>query len=310
MLKKSYLGYFELSLAQSCIGINIILGKILTPEIPIFSLLLLRFTLGFFLVGSYQILKNPDLIHHELKALLFKDWLNIFAQALCGGFLFNVLILYGLEHVTATATGIINSAVPALVMIFSLLILREKLTLRMGIAIALCVFGIAILGLGKAIPDDSNQNELLGIMLVLSAIIPEALYTILAKLLKKAPSPLTTTLLINFFNMILFIPLAITAGWEQNSDITAWIMFQIFLYGLSGGVLFFLCWSRGLMHVSANTAALFTGIMPISTCILAYFSLHEIPGWEDFIGMSFVIVSIIVGTQKPKKLPIRNLVPT
>ncbi|HEV2524293.1 MAG TPA: DMT family transporter [Gammaproteobacteria bacterium] len=300
-MKKLSLGYLELSLAQCCIGINIILGKILIPEIPIFALLLLRFTLGFIFIGTYQALGNFSLVRTELRALSSKDWLIIFTQALCAGFLFNVLILYGLEHTTATVTGIINSAVPALVAVFSFLILREKLTLRIGIAILLCIVVIAVLGLGKAIPTDSNQNELLGILLILAAIVPEALFTVLAKLLKKPPSPLTTTLLINFFNMILFIPFAITAEWGQVKDASMLTISQIFLYSLTGGILFFVFWYRGLARISANTAALFMGIMPISTCILAYFALNEILGWDDLTGMILVIISIIIGTRKPMK---------
>lgn len=295
------MGYLQLSLAQCCFGINIILGKILIPEIPIFALLLLRFTVGFILIGTYQALGNFSLVRTELGTLSSKDWLIIFAQALCAGFLFNVLVLYGLEHTTATVTGIINSAVPALVAVFSFIILREKLTPRIGVAILLCITGIAVLGLGKAIPTDSNQNELLGILLILAAIIPEALFTVLAKLLKKPPSPLTTTLLINFFNMILFIPFAITAEWGQVKDASMLTISQIFLYSLTGGILFFVFWYRGLARVSANTASLFMGIMPISTCILAYFALNEIVGWDDLIGMILVIISIIIGTRHPMK---------
>lgn len=300
-MKKLSLGYVELSLAQCCIGINIILGKILIAETPIFALLLLRFTLGFILIGSYQLFGNFSLVCTELRALSPKDGIIIFAQALCAGFLFNVLILYGLERTTATVTGIINSAVPALVAVFSFIILREKLTLRIGIAILLCVVGIAVLGLGKAIPTDSNQNEVLGIFLVLAAIVPEALFTVLAKLLKKPPSVLTMTLLVNFFNMILFIPFAIHAEWSQIQNASLLTISQIFLYGLTGGVLFFVFWYRGLARISANTAALFMGIMPISTCILAYFSLNETLGWDDLTGMILVVTSIMIGTHHPLK---------
>ncbi len=299
-MKKLSLGYLELSLAQCCIGINIILGKILISEIPIFALLLLRFTLGFIVIGVYQLFGNFTLVKKELNALSAKDGFIIFAQALCAGFLFNVLILYGLERTTATVAGIINSAVPALVAVFSFIILREKLTFRMGVAILLCIVGIAVLGLGKAIPTDSNQNEFLGILLISAAIIPEALFTVLAKLLKKPPSVLTITLLINFFNMILFIPFAINAEWGQIGNTSLLTISRILLYGL-GGVLFFVFWYRGLKKISANTAALFMGIMPISTCILAYFVLNEILNWDDLIGMILVIASIIIGTHHPLK---------
>lgn len=299
-MKKLSIGYLELSLAQCCIGANIILGKILISEIPIFALLLLRFSLGFILIGSYQIARNFALMQKEFKALSAKDWFIIFAQALCAGFLFNVLILYGLERTTATVAGIINSAVPALVAVFSFIILREKLTLRISIAILLCIIGIAVLGLGKATPTDST-HALSGIVLVLAAIVPEALFTVLAKLLKKPPSVLTTTLLINFFNMILFIPFAINTEWSQIQNASLSTLSYIFLYGLTGGILFFVFWYRGLARISANTAALFMGIMPISTCILAYFALNETLGWDDLTGMILVIISIIIGTQKSLK---------
>jgi drug/metabolite transporter (DMT)-like permease len=295
--KKLYRGYLALTLAQCCIGVNIVLGKTLVPEIPIFALLLIRFALGFAIIGAYQLFGNLSLVRSELKALSNKDWWIVFAQALCAGFLFNILVLYGLEHTTAIATGIINSALPAIVAIFSFFILREKLSLRMVVAIMLCAAGIAVLGLGKAIPTDSDQNELFGMAMVLIALIPEALFTILAKMIKKPPSALTTTLLVNFFNALLFIPFVITADWGSIAAANPITLLQIFLLGLSG-VLFFVFWYRGLTVVSASTSALFMGIMPISTCILAYFYLNEILSWDDLLGMIFVIVSIIVGTRK------------
>lgn len=295
--KKLYRGYLELTLAQCCIGVNIVLGKILIPETPIFPLLLIRFALGFAIIGIYQLFGNLPLVRTELKALSNKDWLIIFAQALCGGILFNILVLYGLEHTTATATGIINSALPAIVAIFSFLILRERLTLRIAVAILLCAAGIAVLGLGKAIPTDSNQNELFGMALVLLALIPEALFTVFAKLIKKPPSALTTTLLIHFINTLLFIPFVISVKWDPIIHANAITLLQIFLLGLSG-VLFFVFWYRGLTVVSASTSALFMGIMPISTCILAYFCLNEVLSWDDLLGMTFVIVSIVVGTRR------------
>lgn len=300
--KKPYLGYLELSLAQSCIGINIILGKILVPGIPVFLLLLLRFSLGFILIFSYQILRDFSLLREELKILSTKDYVIIFSQAMCAGFLFNVLMLYGLERTTATVTGIISSAVPALVAIFSVVILREKLTSRIVTAVLLCVVGIIILGLGKAIPTDSNQNEMLGIILVILSIIPEAFFTILAKLLKRSPPPLITTLLVNFFNMALLIPFTLYFLNGEPIHITPSAIFQIFLYGLTGGVLFFVFWYRGLVQVSASTSALFMGVMPISTCVLAYFFLQERIDLEDWLGMFFVLASIIIGTQHSKSL--------
>lgn len=298
MNKKYLVGYLELSFAQFCIGANINLLKVLIPHFPIYYLLMFRFFIGFVLTGIYLTCTQFNKTQTECKTITGRDGSVLFFQALCGGFLFNILTVYGLQYTTATVTGIINSAVPALVAIFSFFILKEKLTTHKSFAIVLCVLGIGILSLGKLEGFGEGNNELLGISLIIVSIIPEALFTILAKLLKNPLSPIVTTVVIQLINALLFLPLVIMSH-ELTfiQQVPALVWFQMLLYGTSG-TLFFVFWYRGLTHISANTAALFMGIMPISTSVIAYMFLGEVLNLYDMLGMLCVLGSLFFGTRQ------------
>jgi len=62
--------------------------------------------------------------------------------------------------------------------------------------------------------------------------------------------------------------------------------------------MFFLLWYRGLTKINANTAALFTGVMPVSTTILAFVFLKEPIHTSAIIGMLLIIAAIFVGCKK------------
>jgi drug/metabolite transporter (DMT)-like permease len=300
LTKKDYaIGYTELALAQCCVGINVISGKFLIAFFPIFLLLAIRFAIGFAGMLAIAGMQNIRLNHvyRNFMALTGKDKLLLIAQSACGGFLFNVLILFGMKTTSATSAGIISSITPIMIFILAAFLLSEKINLQKGIAIVIVMIGLLILNTGKA--TGSMEGTLIGNCLVLLAVVPEALFTILSKSVGKKISEMEAVILVNFFNLILFLPFAayeIKDFYPAAVSTTAYG--QLLIYGISGGIMFFLLWYRGLTKINANTAALFTGVMPISTTVLAYLFLQEPISASEIIGMLLVIVAIFVGCKK------------
>lgn len=300
LTKKDYaIGYTELTLAQCCVGINVISGKFLISFFPIFILLAIRFAIGF--VGMLTIARAKNIrfsnIYHNFISLTSKDKLLLIFQAACGGFLFNVLILYGMKTTSATSAGIISSITPIMIFILAAAFLHEKINLQKGFAIVIVMLGLLILNIGKT--SGSMEGALLGNFLVLLAVIPEALFTILSKSVGKKITEMEAVILVNLFNLILFIPFAIYQIIDFHpKNISAHVYGQLLIYGISGGIMFFLLWYRGLTKINANTAALFTGVMPVSTTILAFIFLNEPISNSEIIGMLLVIAAIFVGCKK------------
>ncbi len=309
LTKKDYaIGYAELTLAQCCVGINVISGKFLIGVFPIFLLLAIRFLIG--LVGMLAVarLKNTTIgnTYHHFVSMTTKDkWLLVF-QAACGGFLFNVLILYGMKTTSATSAGIISSITPIMIFILSFLLLKEKINLQKIVSICIVMMGLIILNTGAATSISMN-GSLFGNFLVLLAVVPEALFTILSKSVGKKITEIEAVILVNFFNLVFFVPLAaVNLIHFHPKNISLSLYGQLTIYGISGGILFFLLWYRGLTKINANTAALFTGVMPISTTLLAFLFLDEPIHSHEIMGMFLIISAIFIGCSKKISLKYKS----
>jgi drug/metabolite transporter (DMT)-like permease len=286
----------ELLLAQTTIGVAIVSSKYLLQTFPIYLLLGIRFGLSTCMMlllvwcTGHNMHQNKD-----GNRLSKKDLGVLFAQAFCAGFLFNILINTGLTLTTATMAGIINSTVPAMIAVFSYVLLKEKLSKQQTIGIALAIIGLLILTLGKG-DIDISTSSMYGNLLIIVAVFPEALFTVIAKWHGDHVKPYIMALYVCLFNAILFAPFALwQAPGFDFSNVTAAQWWLMMLYSFTA-VVFFVCWYRGLEHHTAGTAALISSFMPVATTILAITFLDESISPIEMIGMLLVITSIIFGS--------------
>jgi drug/metabolite transporter (DMT)-like permease len=65
-------------------------------------------------------------------------------------------------------------------------------------------------------------------------------------------------------------------------------------------VIAFLFWARGVARVPASTAAVFTGMLPISAVTLSYLVLGEPMRVSHLVGTACVIAGIILVARESK----------
>jgi drug/metabolite transporter (DMT)-like permease len=65
-------------------------------------------------------------------------------------------------------------------------------------------------------------------------------------------------------------------------------------YGVVVTVLAFLLWARGIARVPASTAAVFTGVLPVSAVTLSYLVLGERVLASHLVGAACVIAGIVL----------------
>ncbi|MES2212917.1 MAG: DMT family transporter [Pseudomonadota bacterium] len=311
-MRKPILSYIDLTVAQVGIAMNVIIGKYLLDFMPIYLYVCMRFILTtlFFaaIIHIYRIQASalPENMHAPVSR---RDMRLMIGQGLTGGFLFNVLMLYGLMYTTATSAGIVTSSFPAVLAIISFWLLGEQISRNKKIGIALAVIGILILSLGsEGAHGAAGKNAVLSVMpslsgvfgdsLVFLAMIPEALYSIFAKLMNGRIKPLYAAFIANLSAAVMLLPLAIYSGWSYD-----WASFTPFLFGVvalaavfSG--LFYALWFRALCYVPASTAALFGGVLPVATALAAMLILHESFTVYAAVGMIFVLASLYIGTRR------------
>lgn len=307
MHRSLLLGFFALAFAQIAISINVVTSKYLLTSMPMFLLLAGRFGVSTILLGialktSGTSLADPK---HPQGKLNLNDWLLAILQGFFATFLFNFFFVWGLQLTTATAAGIVSSTLPAIIALCALWMLKERLGWTKIFALVLAMLGILVINLEHVEGGTNLNHSYLGDLLIFAAMFPEAWYSIITRKLAGRLTPLGGAFIANVVGFITLLPCALITSPIDLSIYSYWEGGLIIIAGISS-LIFFWGWAFGLCLIPASTAAIFGGVMPVATTILAMLFLGESLRWCDLFGMLFVLTSIIIGAgwhpfvRKPK----------
>lgn len=267
---------------MAIVGSSVVVGKILVRELPVFVSSALRY--GIASVLLFALLRSFPPVPRAVRAVLF--W-----QALTGVFLFSVFLLYGLQWTTAAESGVITAATPAVMALLSWIFLRERPQGRTLAGMALAIGGIGVLHLGGSALGTSEHW--LGTVLVFGAVVGEALFTLLGKVASRTLSPLAIAFYMAVLGFGMFLPFAIPETLAFDFGAVTWRGWAALLYYAAVvTVAGFVLWYRGVAKVEASTAAVFTGVLPVSAVLLAHFVLGEELGARHAVGIVLVLVAI------------------
>lgn len=281
--------YLELTLAMIIAGSSVVVSKLLVEAFPVFlasecSLiiaLIILIPLTYVSEGKF-----PKIDKKTIYILLF--------QSITGVFLFRILLFFGLKSTSAIESGLITSASPAMVAVLAYFILKERLYVNRVIGIIFVVTGILIVNIyNSSTLQFSNPNSLQGNALIFLAIICEALFSVLSKKNSSPISPIYRTTIITIFSAFCFVPFSIYDIYNFNfSHLNNTAYFSILYYGIFVSVISYILWFQGISKVPANNAAVFTGIMPISSILLSSIILNESILPIHIISVIFIILGI------------------
>ena len=281
------LAYIQIGLAMVIVGSSVVFGKLITSSFPVFLASELRFIIATVILLPLLLIREKKIPTIKSKFILI-----LFLQAFTGVFMFNIFMLYGLKYTTAIEAGIITSTLPAVIGLFSFILLKEKLTVKKGFGIAFAVLGVLCFNLIGSSLD--GNNSLQGNLLIFGAVLSETLFIILGKSLSNKITPLTISTMMSIFGLIMFLPFAIYEAISfnfSNVEIGAWI--NILYFGIVVTVVAFLLMYQGLSKVPANSTGVLTSLIPISSILLSFFILKEQIYLTHLLGMILVLIAIL-----------------
>jgi drug/metabolite transporter (DMT)-like permease len=283
-----FLPYLQITGAMIIVGSNIVAGKLISNTLPLFLTSTLRFALA-----SALLLLLVLRVEKQFPHIIKKDLFSIFLLSFFGNFLYSILLLYGLKLTSATESGIISGAAPVVTVVLSYVFLHERLDQKKIFGLLLVILGIIIINLsGNASSDE--MHSVVGDILIGGSVIGEALWTILGKTTSPKMSPLVLAALTTFSGFLLFLPFGIVEAISfpfQSLPASSWLV--VVYYGSVGTVGAYLLWYQGMPKVSASTAGMFVGIMPVSTVILSYVLLKEPFLWAHVLGILCVLAALV-----------------
>jgi drug/metabolite transporter (DMT)-like permease len=290
------LAKISLASSQLLVGTTVISARYIVEAFPVLVGLAIRQGLA-----TFAMLLIRRLLRKGLPRLSGRAHAIVFAQALTGVVLFNLLLMLGVDRTTATTSGIITSTVPAAIALLSLA-LGERISRITAIGIVVAMSGVLIANTAQTNGQaDDGNTALLGGAWVMGAVICEALFTILGKSLGSQMDPLQNCLLVCLYGVAMLIPLALWQLPEFDPSAvpaSGWIA----IVWSAGPVMIggFFLWFSGLRVIPANRAAVYTGLIPVSALVCSFVLLGEQISWQHLVGMSLAILAVFLVARTPR----------
>ncbi|RXK00914.1 EamA family transporter [Arcobacter sp. CECT 8986] len=288
---KTYKVYFFLVLCVLFWSGNFILGRFIKDDITPIELSFFRwiFALIFILPFSLKYMNLKKCIKITKENFFILSVLSIL-----GITLFNTIVYIALQTTQATNALLINSTTPLIVLLLSVLILRNKISKIQVLGFLLSTFGVVFIVLQADFSKIDNFTFNHGdIWIIVSATI-WALYSIFLRFKPKELNHVELFTTIVFLGIIYLIPLYLYQGYSIKDEIDIFYNnWQIIFYvSFFASVLSFYFWNYAVSQIGPEKSSQFAHLMPVFGAILAYIFLNETVEFYHLIGACFIGVGI------------------
>lgn len=301
------LAYACLALSMSLVGSYVALTKPLAAVLPVFLLAWMRFGIGG--IAMLHWLRKPP---HE-PPMTARTRRLLFLESFLGNFLFTLCMIYGVSLTSAVSAGVIMASIPAVVALMSWAFLGERIGLRIWGAVTCAALGIGLLALaGPAHPAPlasaadsaaTGSRLLLGHLLLVGAVLCEAAYSVIGKMLTQSLGPKRITSLINLWGFALSTPMGLYVAWGFDFGAVAWDMWLLLLfYALAACMWTVWLWMTGLKVVPAAQGGVFTVLLPVSAALVGVGVLGESLVTAQVLALGLALAGVVLAT-----LPTRTL---
>lgn len=284
-MKKSKTGlyYGALLLVFTIWGSLYVVSKYALGKIPAFTLIFLRS-----LVASAALLAYLRL--RGIGTKVAKEDRRYFLLAGAGGYFLSVgLQTLGTKYASSAMASLLNALNPLTISVMSVLILKEKLTLRKVLGILVAVAGVYVIlgGVG-------GDNELLGIVCSLASVLIWGFVSTMNKRLTRRYHSLQITAYgVTIATVLNLIPAALE--WTREpvrfdvSSVLAVLYMGVFCTGVAH-----LLWNVCLTHLEASTCSAFYPLQPMVSALLGMIFLKERFTMAFAIGAALTVAGILL----------------
>jgi len=282
-MKKNYM----YALSTVCIwSTSATLGKSLLLSIPKFQVMSVS---SIFAVIFLLIMSVNDGSVRQIKNYKLKDYLRMIVLGFLGVFIYYSLYYYGLSQLTSQEACIINYLWPMMLVVFSILILREKLTLKKILAMAMSFSGVIVMTTGGS--DIANGNRMFGILCCVAAAACYGLYSVLNK--KWNMNPNITMFVMWLTTMVSsFVMGQLTEKWEPIQGVQ-WI--GILWFGAVINGVGYLFWARALEGVrDSSVIANLAYLIPFLSIVVSAVFLQESIHVSSMLALVLIISGILL----------------
>ncbi|MEJ8553890.1 DMT family transporter [Tepidibacter sp. Z1-5] len=303
MNNNNKLGYLAVILSNIIIGLSFLFTKKAVTATDPITTLFLRFFISFVVI-SFAIFFKIVKVNFKGKNLKKLVFMSIFFPS--GFFLFQS---FGLKYGSSSEAGIISALTPAIVLIFSIIFLKEKTNIKQIMSIILSIFGVIYIFSMKGI--SLSLDNYLGIFLIFISCICFSVYSILSRKFSNEFNPVEICFFMQLFGFIVFLIMFIFKGNDFSDTVSLFkdisfigpILYLSVLSTLMTSILNNYAFSK----IEASKAGVFFNISTIVSIVAGALILHEQILYYHIIGCILIIIGIFGANYFSPKIETKNI---
>lgn len=255
---------------------NYVYGKYVVAEMSPIQMSFSRWLIAVFLLFPIaHWIERPD------WKKVFKEWKVLIAMAILGILAYNILLYEALRYTTSLNASIVNSMSPALIVLLSTILLREKLSLRSILGLLVSLLGVLLVLTNGQLQQVFQISYNKGDLLVLLAILVWGFYSIIGRRMRSIP-PISATAASVLIGLFILLPFVIASGYHIPNQTHTLI--GILYIGIFPSVGSYILWNVALRHMNAGQAGIYLYLITVFTAILSL-----------LLGKSITLVQICGG---------------
>ena len=267
--------------------------KMLVTDLPNMQVLFISSFIAFFCLLLFNIKQKNFQI---LREYTFKDIIIQVGLGILGLFLYTTFFNFGIEQLSSQDANIINYLWPLMIILFSVPILKEKMTFRKIIAVLLSFFGLVVI-VTRGDFASIEMESFPGILACIGAAICFGLFSVINK--KKNYNQFIAMMI--FFGVTtIFSGIAFLINGDFQPLNGQQIGGLIWL-GIFANAIAYLTWALALKDGDTAKISNLAYIIPFLAIILSSILLGENIYIYSVIGLLFIILGIVFQNFKKTK---------
>lgn len=267
-------------------GANYSIAKSLMPEpVSAFGFIFLRVLVAGFVFW----LLSWVFVNESIESK--RDFLKLMASAFFGAAVNMLLFFKGLSMTSPVNGSLIMTLTPVVVVTVSYFVLRERITSRKVLGLALG-FGGAVFLIGLHEFSISNES-LLGDLMIMGNASTYAVYLVLVKPLMARYHPITVMKWIFLFGLIFITPFSI--GEAVNTpfatlNTSQWLSMAYVILGTT--VFAYIANAAALKHINSSVVGYYIFLQPLFAALIEVVTGRELPTVGKLVSAALIFMGV------------------
>jgi drug/metabolite transporter (DMT)-like permease len=248
-----------------------------------------------YVIACAALLVAAFVLEGGLPKLSPRQWFGTFVLGTFGVFAYNLFFMAALERLPGSRAALIIALNPAITIAISALVLKESLSARRWLGVAIALFGVWIVISHGDIASVASAGIGAGELFMFGAVTSWALYTIIGRKVLGGLTPLAATNYAALWGTLLLAGAAAPefAGLSM-AQFDRTMMFSLLYLGICGTALAFVWYYMSVKKLGTAVTSIFNNLVPVFGVLISVLLLGEHLLASMLIGGAIAIVGVMM----------------